>query len=691
MRNKKMDPGFRRDDGGRSRGLNKSRHCERSEAIQGTGGRTLDGFVDFGLSVLRLLARARVITLGICLLALLPLPALAAPPAPALAMHGTPRYGPDFTHFAYVNPDAPKGGTLRLGVVGTFDSLNPFIVRGTAPQGLGLGPFTLVYESLMLRSWDEPFTLYGLLAESVEVPDDRSAIIFTLRPEARWQDGEPVTADDVLFSYETLRAKGRPHHRTYYAKVAKAEKLGPRRVRFVFAPGPEGHTDREMPLIMGLMPVLPKHIWQGRDFNQTTLTPPVGSGPYRVENVEPGRSITYRRDPGYWGRDVSVQRGLYNFDVIRVDYYRDDSAALQALRAGQFDVRREPNPTKWTTAYESPALREGRLRLTPFVHHRPEAFSGFVLNTRRTLLQDPALREALALAFDSGWINRTLFQGLYRPTRSVFPNSELACDPDRPPTGRERTILERIHDSLAPRRGEGESRRTLPQECPRSSGLCRLLTSPLELASTDGTPASLRRNLLKATDLLKTTGYRVREDVLWTPANDERAPEPVRFEIMLTDRGDEKIALAWTRALERLGIQATTRLVDSAQAQARLNTFDFDVTPMRWFNSLSPGNEQRVFWGSAAADQPGSRNYAGVKDPAVDTLVRALTEARTREDLVATTHALDRILLAGHYVVPFFNLGTDPIAWWPERLAHPDVIPPYGPILEAWWSLHARP
>ncbi len=575
-------------------------------------------------------------------------------------MHGTPKYAPGFTHFDYTNPNAPQGGTLRLGVVGSFDSLNPFIIRGQTPQGLGLGAFALVYESLMARSWDEPFSLYGLIAESVEVSEDRSAITFNLNPAAHWQDGVPITADDVLFSYATLREKGRPNHRTYYKKVESAEKCGERCVRFAFKRNPDGGIDREMPLIMALMPVLPQHDWLDRDFNRTTLRPPVGSGPYKLTKLEPGRSVTYTRDPQYWGRDVPAQRGLYNFATIRFDYYRDDSIALQAFKAGQFDLRREPDPNKWATAYESPALRDGRLKLERFEHQRPEAISGFILNTRRPLFQDSALREAVGYAFDFGWINRSLFHGLYRRTESFFPNSELAAT--GLPQGKELERLEPFRAQLPP---------------------AIFTTSPAPPA-TDG-EESLRANLLKASDKLKAAGYVLKDGQLYTPD-----ATPVSFEVLLSDPAEEKIALEWARALKRIGIMAHARVVDSAQFQARLTSFDFDVTTGRWFNSLSPGNEQSAYWSAASAAQNGSRNYPGVRDPVVDALATAIPAALTREDLVAATRALDRVLLAGHYVVPFYHLGADHVAFWPARVAHPAVTPIYGAILETWWGTEQK-
>jgi len=583
-------------------------------------------------------------------------PAMAA--RSAIAMSGVPKYAADFTHFDYVNPDAPKGGTLKLGVIGNFDSLNPFIVRGQSALGLAPGYLSLVYEPLMARSWDEPFSLYGLIAESFEVPEDRSTITFNLRANARWSDGQPITADDVLFTFTTLRDKGRPNHRTYYKKVMKAEKLDARHVKFTFKPNANGSIDREMPLIMGLMPILPQHAWSDHNFNQTSLRIPVGSGPYTISKVDPGRSITYTRDPNYWGRNVPAQRGLYNFDTIRFDYYRDDSIALQAFKAGQFDLRRENDPNKWVTAYDSPAVTDGRVTLEKLEHHRTEPAYGFILNTRRDPFKDPALRAALEYTFDFEWINHNLFHDQYHRTTSFFPNSELAAP--ALPEGKELAILNNY-------------RAQLPSE---------IFTTPVTPPTTDGSEGGLRHNLLKAAEILHKAGYVLRNDQLYAPQSDK----PITFEILLSDPMEEKVALTWVRALKSLGIAARVHTVDSAQYQARLAAFDYDVTTGKWINSLSPGNEQIFFWGSAAADQPGSRNYPGIKNSVVDALATAIPAAATREDLVTTTHALDRVLLSGHYVIPFYYLGADDIAYWTAHLHHPSTMPLYGTVLESWWS-----
>ncbi|MDE2029755.1 MAG: ABC transporter substrate-binding protein [Alphaproteobacteria bacterium] len=592
-------------------------------------------------------------------------PKQAAPPTPpaaaqepprhyAIAMVGEPLYPPGFTHFDYANPDAPKGGILKLGAVGTFDSLNPFIVRGQAPFGLGDG-MSLIYQSLMARSWDEPFTLYGLIAQSVQVAPDRSSIIFNIDPRAHFSDGVPVTANDVLFSFTTLRDKGRPNHRTYYSKVAYAVKLSRLRVEFGFRRDDNGHIDREMPLIMGLMPVLPEHDWKNRPFNQTSLRIPVGSGPYRIAAMDVGRSITYVRDPHYWGRDLPTQRGLYNFDKIRIDYYRDDAVALQAFKAGQYDMRRETDPTKWATGYDFPAAHDGRVKLERLATHRTEPAYGFVLNTRRALFADPVLRAALQYSFDFSWVNRHLFHDQYKRVDSYFPNSDLAAPPL--PTGEELQILDKYKSELPP----------------------DIFTTPVT-PPTAKNERQFRDNLLKAEKMLLGAGYKIKDNRLYTPKG-----APVAFEIMLSDPSEEKVALNWSRDLKRLGIVASVRTVDSAQYQERIASFDYDVTAVKWYNSLSPGNEQMYFWGSAAAKEKGSRNYAGIHDPVVDALATAIPDARTRAELVADCHALDRVLMRGDYIVPLYYLGADDIASW-RKLHHPKKMSLYGNVMEAWWA-----
>jgi ABC-type oligopeptide transport system substrate-binding subunit len=576
------------------------------------------------------------------LLVLLPLPAPAAGPTHALAMHGEPAHGPDFRHFRYVAPDAPKGGRLVLSRAGSFDSLNPFIIRGNPADGRNL-----VFETLMTRGLDEPFTLYGLLAESIEVPEDRSWAIFRLRRGARFHDGRPVTVDDVIFSLETLRDHGRPNHQTYYSQVTGIERIGERGVKFSFG----GARDRELPLILGLLPVLPRHWFRDRPFDHVSLEAIPGSGPYRVERVDPGRSITYRRDPAYWGRDLPVTRGRFNFDQVRYEYFRDDDMALEAFKAGAIDFRDEPSPRKWATAYDGRALREGRIVMRVLPNGRPAGLNGLVFNTRRPVFADVRVRRALADAFDFDWMNAKLFHGAYTRTRGVFDNSELAA-PDRPGADEMRLAAElgaTGHPALA-------------GSLPPSEGA--------------GGRAALRRTKA-AFDAL---GYRVAQGVLHDPKG-----RPVRFEILLDDPANMRVAQQYARDLARLGVVATPRLVDSAQYQERLTTYDFDMIVYFWGQSLSPGNEQSFYWGSEAADRPGTRNYMGVRDPLIDRLIGRITGARTRAELVTATRLLDRVLRAGAYVVPLYHLRGDRVAYW-NRIAMPSVTPLTGYSPETWWA-----
>jgi microcin C transport system substrate-binding protein len=577
-----------------------------------------------------------------------PPPALEVEPCHAVAMHGQPKYGPDFTHFDYANPDAPKGGAIRLAAQGSFDSFNPFIVRGTAALGTGY-----LFESLMMPSADEPLTMYGLLAESIELPDDRSWAIFNINPEARWHDGEPVTADDVIFSHEILTTDGHPFYRYYYADIVEIEKLGQRRLRMIFSEG----DNLELPLIAGQMPILPKHWWEGRDFSRAILESPLGSGPYRVAGFEANRYVTYQRVEDYWGAELPVNRGRFNFDRIRYDYYLDDTVIREALKAGRIDLRVENQAKAWALDYDVPAVRDGWLKMEALEHKRPTGMQGFVFNTRREIFQDPLVREALAYAFDFEWSNRALFFGLYTRTKSYFSNSELASS--GLPEGRELEILESY-------RGQ------VPE---------RVFTEPYEPPSTDasGWP---RANLREAFRLLREAGWEVDPETLLL--TNQESGEPMTFEILLVSPAMERIVLPFQRNLGRLGITTTVRLVDSSQYINRYRAFDFDMIINVWGQSDSPGNEQREFWSSAAADMPGSRNLAGVRDPVVDELVELLIAAPTREELVARTRALDRVLLWGHYVVPQYHSRVDRVLYW-DKFAHSDVIPDSGYDLDTWW------
>jgi microcin C transport system substrate-binding protein len=580
-------------------------------------------------------------------LALAPILALGEEVTPrhGIAMHGDPKYGPDFTHFDYVNPDAPKGGTVRLSAIGTYDTLNPYTLRGVSAAGLGY-----LFEALMVGSLDEAFTEYGLIAESVEVPEDRSWVAFNLRPEARFHDGKPITAEDVIWSFETLRTKGDPFYRAYYANVAKAEILGERKVKFTFEPG----DNRELPLIMGQLPVLPKHYWEGRDFEKTTLDIPVGSGPYRIESFEPGRSITLVRDPNYWGKDLAVMRGLINFERIRYDYYRDSTVALEAFKAGTVDFRQENNSKLWATAYDVPQVKGGQIQLLNVNHEIPTGMQGFAMNLRRPIFQDRKVREALAYAFDFEWSNKNLFYGQYTRTNSYFSNSELASR--GLPEGKELAILEKYRGKV-------------PEE---------VFTTEYQPPSTDGS-GNNRENLRKAAALLKEADWAVQGGRLVNAQG-----QPLEFEILLSSADFERIAQPFARALERLGIVARIRTVDPAQYENRMESYDYDMTVEVFGQSLSPGNEQRDFWGSASADIPGGRNTIGIKDPVVDELVNLVIAAPTRESLVARTRALDRVLLWGHYIIPHWHIRSFRVAFW-DMFGRPAQFPKYGFAFDAWW------
>jgi len=567
-------------------------------------------------------------------------------PVQGIALHGQPKYGPDFKHFDYVNPDAPKGGEARFAAIGSFDTFNPFNIKGQPVVGIGQ-----LFESLMTGSADEPFSEYGLIAESVEVPADRSSATFVLRPQAKFHDGSSITADDVLFSFETLKNQGSPAYRFYYANVASVERLDERRVKFTFASG----ENRELPLIIGQMPVLAKKYWENRDFSATTLDIPLGSGPYRIERFEPGRFVVYQRDANYWGKDLPVNRGLNNIDRLRYDYYRDVTVALEAFKAGAYDLRVENVAKQWASGYDFPALREGRVKKEIFPHQRTSGMQGFVYNLRRPLFQDPKVRRALAYAFDFEWSNRNLFHDQYRRTRSYFDNSELAAQ--GLPSSEELALLEPLRKELPP---EVFSTEYQPP-----------------VAKDDG---QLRANLRQALELLQEAGWTFRDRKLVNA----QTGETFRFELLIDEPTWERIGLPFARNLERLGIEMTVRSVDSAQYENRVRDFDFDMVVNVWGQSLSPGNEQREFWSSAAADQPGSRNLAGLKNSAVDQLVDQLIAAPDRASLVTRVRALDRALQWNYLVIPHWHIPYDRIAFW-DKFSYPSVTPLQGVQLNAWW------
>jgi len=569
-------------------------------------------------------------------------------PSHALAMHGEPAYAADFPYFDYVNPDAPKGGTLRRGVVSNgFDSFNPFVIGAIAAVGIN----TYLYDTLMVSSADEAFSEYGLIAESVETPENRQYVVFNLREEARFQDGTPITAEDVRFTFELLTTEGHPFYRSYYSDVESVSVESSHRIRFDFGDS----QNRELPLILGQLPVLPKHYWQDREFGKNGLTPPVGSGAYRIGNFDAGRSITYTRVEDYWAKDLPVRRGYFNFNEIRFDYYTDDTVALEAFKAGNYDFRLESSAKNWATAYTGDKFDQGLITTEGLEHHRPVGLQGFVFNTRRPQFSDPRVREALAYAFDFDWANTNLFYGQYTRTDSYFENSELASS--GLPTPEELAILEPYRDQLP----------------------VSVFTEPYQPPSTTG-DHSLRGNLRIAMLKLKDAGYEIRDRKM---VNVETG-EPLNFEILLFQKTFERIVLPFKANLEKLGIEVAVRMVDTTQYIQRVRNFDFDMVTQVLPQSDSPGNEQREYWSSETADMVGSRNYMGVSDPVIDALVDLVIQAPDRESLVHRVRALDRVLLHGFYVVPQWHLAMDRIAYW-SQLQRPDAIPKNGIDLDNWW------
>ena len=570
-----------------------------------------------------------------------------APASRGIAMHGLPRYGWNFKNFDYVNPAAPKGGTLKMAAFGTFDTFNPYVIRGSAAAGA-----SMVYDTLTVESADEPFSVYGLIAETVEMPKDRSWVAFNLNKKARFSDGRPVTAEDVVFSFNILREKGLPMFRYYYGNVKEAVAERTNRVLFVFNPG----DNRELPLILGQMPVLPKHYWEDRDFEETSLDPPIGSGPYTVGAFEPGRFVEYERNPDWWAKDLPATAGQFNFDKIRYDYYRDATVAVEALKAGAYDLRVENEAKKWQSAYRDADLAKGLVKRA-FPHELPSGMQGFVFNTRRPVFADRRVREAVALLFDFEWSNKNLFSGQYTRTKSYFDNSELAASglPSRAEL-----------DLLTPFKGK------LPEE---------VFTTAFSVPETDGT-GRIRPQMKRAFALFEQAGWTVKDGRL---VNGDG--EPFRFEILLDSASSgawERITLPFVRNLKKAGVEARIRAVDSTQYRNRETSFDYDMIVTIWGQSTSPGNEQRYFWGSEAADAEGSQNYAGIKDPVVDALIEKIVEAADRKALVAATRALDRVLLFGHYVVPHWYLPVNRLVYR-DKFGIPDARPMKGVQLMTWW------
>lgn len=598
--------------------------------------------------MLRLAAAALTALIG----ALLPARAADWPRASireAIAMHGEPATSADLAHRRYVNPVAPKGGRIVFGQTGTFDTLNPFAVRGLSVPGLR--PY--LHETLLTRSYDEPFTLYPQIARGLEVPDDRSWVIFHVDPRARFSDGRPITAEDVLFSFELLRERGRPNHRTYYRKVSRADLIDRMTIRFDLS----GDEDREMPMILGLMPILPKHAIDTATFEETSLTPLPGSGPYRVAEVRAGESVTIRRDPDWWGRDLPINRGLYNIDEIRFEFYRDANTLFEAFKKGLVDVRFETDPGQWASAYDFPALRDGRVVRDTIHQTTPKGIRGLAMNTRRAIFADVRVREAMGLLFDFEWTNRNLFSGGFERTLSIFEDSVLSAR-RRPADAAERALLAEVGATIRPDILDGT------YDAPRS----------------DGTGAD-RTRLREALRLLDAAGWTLQAGVLRSKATGA----PFSFEMLVTLKDQERLALAYQRFLKRAGIEMRIRTVDAVQYDRRVRDYDFDMIDYRWWNvSLSPGNEQAFYWGSESGRAPGSRNVAGIADPAADRLIGRITEVRSQEDLVKTARALDRVLIGGFYWVPLFHQPSQWIARW-NHIGVPAESSIFGYLTETWW------
>ncbi|WP_432806753.1 extracellular solute-binding protein [Methylocystis echinoides] len=593
----------------------------------------------------RLAARAVMALLAACAPA-------AAQPVHGLAVHGAPALPANFDHFPYADPDAKKGGRLRVGLPGTFDSLNPFNVKsGTAAQGL-VGN---VYQTLMARAQDEPFTLYPLIAQSVEVDPARTHVTFHLDPRAHFSDGTPITAEDVLFSFDLLKSKGRPQQRIAYGLVKSIRAPDAHTVSYDLA----GPSDRELPLILAIMPVLPKHATRAETFSDATLAKPIGSGPYVVETVEPGARVLLRRDPKYWGVDLPSQRGFYNFDEIDIQYFRDGNSLFEAFKAGLVDYRDETSTTRWSTGYDFPALRDGRVVKEALKNESPKGLSGFVFNTRRPLFADIRLREALGMMFDFEWVNANYYAGLYTRTKSFFDESVLSSS-GRPASAKERALLAPYPNAVRTDILDGQWRPPV----------------------NDGTGRD-REMAKRALDLLAAAGWKLEGGRLMKDG------EAAAFEIMVKDRDQERLALSYASSLARIGVDARVRLVDEVQYQRRRQKFDFDMMIGQYVASASPGNEQRMRWGSASAAQEASFNLAGAASPAIDGLIAAMVAAESEEDFTTAVRAYDRVLLSGFYVVPLFHASEQWIAHSAE-IERPQRLPRYGSpmfstTLESWW------
>jgi microcin C transport system substrate-binding protein len=577
------------------------------------------------------------------------MPVTAKAQTHAIAMHGDPKYGADFTHFEYVNPDAPKGGTYSYAAQGTFDSLNGFITKGVPASGLGL-----IYQSLMTASADEAFSKYAEIARSIDVSDDHMSVIFTLNPNARWHDGQPITADDVVWTFNTLIEKGAPFYKAYYADIEGVTGKGDQ-VTFTF----KTSENKELPLIISSLTVLPKHYWtaEGRNFDETTLIPPLGSGPYKITRVDAGKTIHYERVDDWWAADLPVNKGRYNFDEIHVQYYRDATVALEGLFANDYDIRMENIAKVWATGYDNDVVNSGRIIKEEITNQNPVGMQAFIMNNRRDVFQDREVRRALQLAFDYEWSNKQFAFGAYKRTNSYFENSELASR--GVPTGVELDILNQFRDQLPP----------------------ELFTTPYTNPKTDGS-GNNRQQLRQAMQILDAAGYKLGVDGIRVH---EDTGVRLSFEIIERQQAFERWVLPFIKNLKRIGVEATFRVVDTSQYVERLTNFDYDMTVQSYGQSLSPGNEQMEYWHSSKADMVGSRNYMGIKNPVVDALVEMVINAPNREELIVRTRALDRVLLWGYHLIPQWHINTWRVAHW-DKFRKPSVQAPYDlGAMDTWW------
>ena len=564
----------------------------------------------------------------------------------AIAMHGLPKYGLEFQHLEYVNPNAPKGGKVIFSSTGSYDSFNPFILKGTAAAGIGN-----LYETLTTNSSDEAFTEYGLIAETIEWPDDRSWVAFTIRNEAIWHDGKKITPEDVIWTFNTLMDKGHPFYKYYYEDVLEVIKINDSKVKFIF----EGNTNLELPLIVGQLPVLPKHYWEDKSFEETSIDIPIGSGPYRIKDFDPGRSITYELNTNYWAKNIPVKKGTENFEIIQYEYYKDRSIEREAFKSGDIDFFSENSSKEWATSYEVPALKKDLLKKELIEHQNPQGMQGFAFNTRKDFFKDRRVRKALSYAFDFEWTNKNLFYGAYKRTNSFFENSELASS--GLPSGKELDYLTPYMD-------------VLPKE---------IFIEEYNPPKTDGS-GFMRLELKKASTLLQNAGWELINGKL----TNKKTGKKFEFEILLVSPAFERIVLPFKDNLEKLGINTNVRTIDSAQYQNRLDSFDFDMIVSTFSQSLSPGNEQKNFWGSNAANTNGSRNIIGIRDSVIDLLIDKVISSTSRENLINATRALDRVLLWGHYVIPQWHISAYRTLYW-DIFDKPKIRPKYSLGTNTWW------